>query len=175
MAGARDQNLALRAFDIGIDERHVKAYTGLARLLTRMATMRYQNRSVQAMVEQGDTDLQTLIEAMIMLIRYYDKSNSNERKTVLGFFEVEIPFASKPRDKLLSVLARAHQQGKATEYGLIARRFALAEQGLTKVALGHQKMREQIDQLSAPQLREILTKYWRDLRDIRTGLLANPT
>lgn len=159
--------------EFGLDKRHVAAYTGLGRLLARALTMGAQGRAVETMVKEGDADLQLLIDAMITLTRYYEKAHDNEKKIVLGLFETAIPFANKPQDRLLAVLAKAHQQSKANEYRLVERRIALARQGLSKIALGHQKLREQIDTVSSEQTRAMLRAVWRDLRDIRTGLLAD--
>jgi hypothetical protein len=49
------------------------------------------------MVRDGDADLQTLLDAMITLTRLYDKTNENEKKTVLGIFDVEVPYAKGRR------------------------------------------------------------------------------
>ncbi|MES2296035.1 MAG: hypothetical protein V4582_03290 [Pseudomonadota bacterium] len=160
--------------EIGIEPRHVLAYTGLTRLLTRVIASDFQGRSVESMVRDGDADLQTLIDAMINLLRYYAKTHANEKKTILGLFEVEIPFTNK-QDKMLATLARVHYQSKVSEYKLIDRRHELAAQGLTKVALGHQKLRENLRALSGEEARKMLRDYGRDLRLIREALHNNAT
>lgn len=160
--------------DTGIEQRHVVAYTGLTRLLTRVIASGYQGRSVETMVRDGDPDLQTLLDAMITLTRFYAKTNENEKKTVLGIFDIEIPFAAKPQDRMLVTLAKIHYMNKATEYKLVDKRYALAVQGLTKVAQGHQKMRENLGQLSGLEIRHLLANFGRDLRMIREGLQGYP-
>lgn len=156
--------------DSGLQQRHVAAYTGLTRLLTRVIASGYQNRSVDTMVRDGDADVQTLLEAMIALTRLYAKTHDNEKKTVLGVFDVEIPFATRSADRMLVTLAKVHYLGKAAEYRLIDRRYDLALQGLTKVALGHQKLRENLHNLSRDEVRTLLATYGRDLRQIRDNL-----
>jgi hypothetical protein len=156
-----------------LEKRHVTAYTGLTRLLTRAVASGYQNRSVETMVRDGDADLQTLIDAMITLTRLYEKTNDNEKKTVLGMFDVEIPFASRPQDRMLATLAKVHYANKASEYKLIDKRFSLAKQGLTKVSLGHQKLREHLHDLSGKETRHLVGDYARDLKLIRDGLASN--
>jgi len=156
--------------DSGLQQRHVAAYTGMTRLLTRVITSRYQNRSVDTMVRDGNADVQTLIDAMIVLTRIYEKANENERKTVLGLFNAEIPMANRNTDRMLVTLARVHLQNKTAEYKLIDRRYKLAQQGLTKVALGHQKMRENMDKLSSEETRHMLAGYVHDLNLIRDAL-----
>lgn len=154
----------------GLAERHVTAYIGLTRLLTRVIASGYQGRSVETMVRDGDADIQALLDAMITLTRLYAKTNDNERKTVLGVFDVEIPFSPRPQDRMLVTLAKVHYLNKVTEYRLVDKRYELALQGLTKVALGHQKMRENLNNLSGAELRVALQSYVRDLRLIRDGL-----
>jgi hypothetical protein len=157
----------------GLQQRHVAAYTGLTRLLTRVIASGYQNRSVETMVRDGDADVQTLLEAMISLTRLYAKTNENEKKTVLGIFDVEIPFSTRNSDRMLVTLAKVHYLNKATEYKLVDRRYDLALQGLTKVALGHQKLRENLGNLSGDELLRQLANYGRDLLMIREGLASN--
>jgi hypothetical protein len=156
--------------DSGLQQRHIAAYTGLTRLLTRVIASGYQNRSVATMVRDGDADVQVLLEAMITLTRLYAKTNENEKKTVLGIFDVEIPFSTKNQDRMLVTLAKVHYLNKSTEYKLVDKRYDLALQGLTKVALGHQKMREHLNDLSADETRKLLAGYGRDLRAIRDAL-----
>lgn len=158
--------------DNGLDQRHVQAYTGMTRLLTRVIASGYQNRSVQTMVRDGDRDLQTLLDAMLTLTRLYAKTHENEKKTVLGVFEVEIPMAARPQDRMLVTLAKVHQMNKATEYRILDKRYVLAMQGLTKVSLGHQKLREHLNDLQADDIKAVIAGYARDLREIRLGLAA---
>lgn len=157
----------------GLEQRHVTAYTGLTRLLTRAIASGYQGRSVETMVRDGDADLQALIGAMISLTRLYAKTNENEKKTILGIFDIEIPYASRPGERMLVTLAKVHYLNKSQEYKLIDKRYALALQGLTKVSLGHQKLRENLNKLSGDDVRHILRNFGRDLRVIREGLSEN--
>jgi hypothetical protein len=156
----------------GLQQRHVTAYTGLTRLLTRVIASGYQNRSVETMVRDGDADVQVLLEAMISLTRLYYKTNENEKKTILGIFDVELPFAKGRDERMLVTLAKVHYLNKASEYKLIDRRYDLALQGLTKVALGHQKLRENLHKLTQEDVKRMLGNYGRDLRMIREGLAS---
>jgi hypothetical protein len=154
----------------GLQQRHIVAYTSLTRLLTRVIASGYQNRSVETMVRDGDADVQVLLEAMIALTRLYAKTNENEKKTILGIFDVEIPFSTRNSDRMLVTLAKVHYLSKSTEYKLIDKRYDLALQGLTKVALGHQKMRDNLHNLSGEEMRKLLAAYGRDLRVLRDAL-----
>jgi hypothetical protein len=130
--------------DTGLTDRHVNAYTGLTRLLAHAATEPYQERTVQAMVRDGEAQIQPLLEAMQNLLRYYDKSSDNERDIVLGMLEVEIQFADTPPERLLAALAKAHRQAKVQEYRLIGLRHTLAIKQVAAIAAAHQA-------LAAPQ------------------------
>jgi len=154
----------------GLQQRHVVAYTSLTRLLTRVIASGYQNRSVDTMVRDGDADVQLLLEAMISLTRLYAKTNENEKKTVLGIFDVEIPFSTRSADRMLVTLAKVHYLNKSTEYKLVDKRYDAALQGLSKVALGHQKMREHVNALRSEEVRKLLASYGRDLRKLRDSL-----
>lgn len=157
----------------GLSQKHLVAYTGLTRLLTRVIASGYQGRSVETMVRDGDADVQVLLDGMITLTRLYGKTHDNEKKIVLGVFDTEIPFSSKPQDRMLVTMAKVHYQSKANEYRLLDKRYALAVQGLTKVTLGHQKLREQLNNLSGTEIRHILADYARDLKLIRDGLSSD--
>jgi hypothetical protein len=122
------------------------------------------------MVRDGDADVQVLLDAMIALTRLYAKTNENEKKTILGIFDVEIPFSTRNSDRMLVTLAKVHYLSKSTEYKVIDKRYDLALQGLTKVALGHQKMREHLHDLSGEEMRKLLAAYGRDLRVLRDAL-----
>ena len=156
--------------DSGLEQRHVVAWTGMTRLLTRVIASGYQGRSVATMVRDGDRDLQTLLDAMLTLTRLYAKTNDNEKKTILGIFDVEIPIANKPQDRMLVTLAKVHYLSKSSEYKILDKRYDLAIQGLTKVSQGHQKLRENLNELHGSDIRAILSSYVHDLHMIRAGL-----
>ncbi len=157
----------------GVEQRHVVAYTGLTRLLTRVIASGYQGRNVATMVRDGDADVRTLLDGMITLTRLYAKTHQNEKRTVLGVFDVEVPFSGKAQDRMLVTMAKVHYMDKAQEYKILDRRYDVAMQGLTKVALGHQKMREHLDNLTGNEVRHLLADYARDLNLIREAMSAN--
>lgn len=181
LAGDRTYDLSDRLDDLGtglqanvpldvIEQRHIAAYTGITRLVTRVIASGYQNRSVETMVRDGDADIQTLLDAMIALTRLYAKTNENEKKTVLGVFDVEIPFSTKSSDRMLVTLAKVHYLNKATEYKLVDKRYELALKGLNEVAQGHQKLRENLNRLQSEDVRRMIAGYGRDLLVIRDSL-----
>jgi hypothetical protein len=125
------------------------------------------------MVRDGDADVRTLLDGMITLTRLYAKTHQQEKRTVLGVFDVEVPFSGKAQDRMLVTMAKVHYLDKAQEYKILDRRYDVAMQGLTKVALGHQKMREHLDNLSGSEVRHLLADYARDLNLIREAMSTN--
>ena len=157
----------------GLEQQHVVAYTGLTRLLTRVIASGYQQRSVETMVRDGDAHVRVLLDAMMTLTRLYAKTHDNEKKTVLGIFDVEIPFSGRPQDRMLVTMAKVHYMDKVLEYKALDKRYAIALQGLEKVALGHQKMRDNLERMASNEVRHLLGDYARDLRLIQQGLATN--
>jgi len=135
--------------DTGLTDRHVNAYAGLVRLLLRAATGREQDKAVQAMLREGYEPLQGTLDAMVTLLRYFNKNHDNEQRIVLGMLEVEIPYADAPRDRLLSALARSHQQEKLREYRLLGLRHTLAAQNINALRERHAALYRGLDPLPA--------------------------
>jgi hypothetical protein len=156
--------------DLGIDEKHVNAVTNISKVITKWITTTYQERAVRNMVREGDPHLQTLLDGMMGLVRYYRKTNENEKNTVLGFFEVEIPFADTPKDKLLATLARAHMQSKTWEYKNAQRKYDEAEKGIRSIAIGHRKLFENIDNLSIDEVESMIRAFAKDIKTVRNNL-----
>ncbi|TAN74101.1 MAG: hypothetical protein EPN14_09405 [Gallionella sp.] len=156
--------------DFGINEKHVDAISNIAKVITKWMTSSYQERAVHNMVKEGDAPLQTTLEGMISLVRYYKKTNENERKTVLGFFEVEIPYADAPKDKLLATLARVHVQSKESEYKDAQQKYDDAEKGIKSIAGGHKRLLENIDKLSNDEVKATISKFAKDIKTIRKNL-----
>jgi len=135
--------------DTGLTDRHVNAYAGLVRVLLRAATSREQDKAVQAMLREGYEPLQGTLDAMVTLLRYFNKNHDNEQRIVLGMLEVEIPYADAPRDRLLAALARSHQQEKLREYRLLGLRHTLAAQHIDALRERHAALYRGLDPLPA--------------------------
>ena len=156
--------------DLGIDEKNVNAITNISKVITKWITTAEQERAVRNMVMEGDQHLQTVLDGMIGLVRYYRKTNENEKNTVLGFFEVEIPYADSPKDRLLATLARVHVQAKTSEYMSVQRKYDEAEKGIKSIATGHRKLLENIDKLSIDEVQSMISTFAKDIKTIRNNL-----
>lgn len=135
--------------DTGLTDRHVNAYSALVRLMLRGLAGQEQDKAVQAMLRDGAEPLQTSLDAMHTLLRYFNKNHDNEQRIVLGMLEVEIPYADAPRDRLLAALARAHQQEKIREYRLLGLRHTLAGQHVDAIRTRHAALLQGLDPLPA--------------------------
>jgi hypothetical protein len=156
--------------DFGIDKKHVDAVSNIAKITTKWIASAYQERSVRDMVKDGNNDLQTALDGMLVLVSYYEDSNNNEKRSVLGFFEVEIPFAISPKDKLLATLARAHVQSKESEYDKLEHKYDDAKNGIRLIANGHKKLFENIDKLSDDNVKSTIKNFAKDIMIIRDNL-----
>lgn len=156
--------------DLGIQKSHVDAFFSLTKIVSRWATSSYQQRAVREIVLEADPPIQILLEGMLSLVRYYEKTNENERDTVLGLLEVEIPFANSPKDRLLATLAKAHMQAKSSEYQTVKRKYAEAERGLKSIAEGHRELAGNIDRLSTQQLKALIEQFASDIQSAREKL-----
>jgi hypothetical protein len=148
----------------------VDAFSNISKVIVKWITSSYQEHAVRDMIKEGDAHLQTTLQGMEALVRCYKKTNENERKTVLGFFDVEIPFADSPKDRLLTVLARAHVQSRTLEYKNIELKYNEAEKGIKSIADGHRKLLENIDKLSNEEVKTMINNFAKDIKTIRENL-----
>jgi hypothetical protein len=130
--------------DSGLDSRHVNAFAGLTRLLSRAITRPLQETAVNDLMRDGQQPVQDVLDAMRTLLRLYGKTSDNEEKTVLGMLEVEIPFLDPARDRLLMALAKSQQQSKQSEFRLIGLRSTLAQKNLDAIEQSHRALVQQI-------------------------------
>lgn len=158
--------------DFGIEAKHVDAVSNIAKIIAKWVTASYQEKAVKEMVKEGDKDLQTTLDGMKALVRYYKKTNENEKKIVLGLFEVEMPYQDASKDKLLTALARAHLQSKQTEYKNVSAKYDEAEKGISFISEGHTKILENIDNLSKNEIKDLIGKISKDIKAITSNLEA---
>ena len=130
--------------DSGLQERHVNAFAGLTRLVSRGLTRQLQENAVNDILRDGQQPVQEVLDAMRTLLRLYDKSSDNEQKTIIGMLESQIPFLDPQRDRLLLALAKAQQQEKQAEFHLIGLRFTLARQSLDAIEQQHRALVAQL-------------------------------
>ncbi|MTV40882.1 hypothetical protein [Duganella radicis] len=128
----------------GLDDRHVSAFAGLTRLVTRGLTRNLQEGAVNDLLRDGRQPVQDVLDAMRTLLRLYDKSSDNEQKIVLGMLDSEIPFLDPKRERLLLALARAQQQDKQAEFRLVGLRYTLARKHLDAIEQQHRALVAQI-------------------------------
>ena len=132
--------------DTGLEDRHVNAFTGLTRIVSRAVTAPMQERAVNDLMRDASEPVQQLLDAMRHLLRLYDRSNDNEQRIVLGMLEMEIPYLDANRDRLLNALARSLQQEKKAEYRLIGLRHTLARKNLDLIEARHRALVESLPQ-----------------------------
>ncbi|MDR7050879.1 hypothetical protein J2X54_003366 [Duganella sp. 3397] len=132
--------------DTGLEDRHVNAFTGLTRIISRAVTVPMQERAVNDLMRDAGEPVQQLLDAMRNLLRLYDRSNDNEQRIVLGMMEMEIAFLDANRDRLLIALTRSLQQEKKAEYRLVGLRHTLARKNLDLIEQRHRALVESLPQ-----------------------------
>lgn len=161
----------IRAYpDLGIQKSHVDAFFSITKIAAKWAGSPYQRSAVREMVVEGDAPIQTMLEAMLLMIAFYEKTSENESDTVLGLFEVEIPFADSPKDRLLATLAKAHVQSKSSEYHAAKRKYSEAERGLRSIAEGHRNLVVNVEKLSEQQTKELVERFAKEIQTVRENL-----
>jgi hypothetical protein len=156
--------------DLGIEKTHVDAASDLAKVAASQITSAAQQHAVRRMIREGNVPLQITIEKMVALVRLYRETHENEKRTVLGFLEVEIPFAESPKERLLAALAASHAQSKAVEYRLADQKYIDAEQGLAAIAEGHRQLCEHLDDLSSERVASTVLKLTKDIETVNDSL-----
>jgi len=162
---------AIKAYPaLGISKKHADAATGITRIAMKWAGAGYQEQAIKQMVREGEPHLQVTLDGMLALVRYYRKTNENEEKTVLGFLEVEIPFAESAGNRLLAALGRAHAQAKTSEYDSARKQYGAAERGLKRIAEGHTRLLNNLGTLSRDEIRSSLGAIARDIKATREDI-----
>lgn len=124
--------------DSHITVREASAYTRLAQLMAGALSAAYQQASATQMLRQGAEPMQALLTALSNIVSDYTRTASNEKKTVLGLYEVELPFleTSGPT-RLLLTLANLDYALKQDDYSAASRQLTLAGKNLHTIAAAH--------------------------------------
>ncbi|WP_323898422.1 hypothetical protein [Aeromonas hydrophila] len=153
--------------EFGINEGHVDAIFKISKIITKEITHVYQESAVRNMIKEGDAPLQTTLNGMLDLVRLYKKTNYNEKKMVLGFFET-----NTSKDKLVSALARVHIHSLKAGYDDAELKYDDAEKGIKSIAEGHKKLFDNVNKLSNDEVIVFVKKIAQDIKDIRENLQA---
>lgn len=163
-------NTLKQHLQFGIEAKHVDSYASIGGTLSKWITSGYQQSAVREMVRKGDPDIQVLLGGMGDLVRLYRKTHAQEKRIVLGFFEVEIPLRNSPQDSLLATLAKTHLQAKTMEYRLVESKYDDAERGITKIMYGHKALADNVNNVSASDLATSLQGISNDIRVLGTHI-----
>jgi hypothetical protein len=154
-----------------INEKHVEAYSEVAKVIARWITSAHQQSAVRDMVREGNDKLQVLLAGMGDLVRLYRKTNIEEKKIVLGVFEINLPFET-PKDQLLGILARLHVQEKESEFSAAEAKYNDAENGIKKISEGHMALYTNIEKLSTDEVRNLIDRAAKDIQILRQHIVT---
>ncbi|MDB6141360.1 MAG: hypothetical protein JWP80_404 [Pseudomonas sp.] len=155
---------------IGLTDKQVSAYSGLSKTIAKWVTAGPQESAVKAMITEGDPDLQALLTGMSNIIKFYKATSDNEKRTVLGLYESEIPFYEKKRVLLLVSLGKDDYTHKILAYAALDGVFEKVQRGLTEIQAGHSQLAQHVNELSNSELRAIMEQIAKDLRSITSYL-----
>lgn len=151
--------------DSGLDEPRIGAYAALLQLAAAQAGASAQDAALARLVGQGDAPLQTLLAAMRDVLRHYARTDDEERKIVLGLFEVELPYVAGTDNRLLATLSRVAYEDKREDYARSGLRLRLGEAHLADIAAAHACLAAWLAQPSSGPARDALLQANRKLRN----------
>lgn len=155
---------------IGLTDKQVSAYTGLSKTIAKWVTTGYQESAVKAMITEGDPDLQALLTGMANILRFYKATSDNEKRTVLGLYESEIPFYEKKKMLLLVSLGKDDYTNKIKAYAALDGIFDKVQRGIAEIQSGHSQLAQHVNQLSNTELKAIIEQVAKDLQSISSNL-----
>jgi hypothetical protein len=162
----------LQAFpDLGLDAATVDATTSLAKSLSNLVLSAAQERAVRKLVTEEGPKAQKVFEGMENIACLFGKSLENEKKTVLAMLSDGAQIEEMSRGSpLLVALALDRAREKQAEYAAAEADYAAAMQGLQAIVRGHRDLMDNIDRLSAADLRQRLAKYRDEIRTVSESL-----
>lgn len=156
---------------IGLTDKQVSAYSGLSKTIAKwVMTTGYQESAVKAMITEGDPDLQALLAGMANMLKFYKATSDNEKRTVLGLYESEIPFYEKKKMLLLVSLGKDDYTNKIKAYAALDSLFDKVQRGIAEIQSGHSQLAQHVNQLSNTELRSIIEQVAKDLQSISNNL-----
>ncbi|ALQ52153.1 hypothetical protein [Nitrosomonas ureae] len=155
---------------LGIEEKHVEAISNLALLITKWITSAYQNYAVKSMIMEGDMHIQTALDGMKNIVIAYKGVHENEKMEVLGSYVIEDKFIDNSKDRQLMILAREQFKAKKNEYENMDQKYEIALNGIKRIAEGHTKLHENTQKLTSDEVREIISKFAKDIKIIKDNL-----
>lgn len=150
--------------DSGLDAQRIGAYAALLNLVAAQAGASAQDAALARLVGQGDAPLQTLLAAMRDILRHYARTDEEERKIVLGLFEIELPYAAGADDRLLATLARVAFEDRRDDYARSGERLRLGERHLADIAAAHASLAAWLAQPASEPARAAVLQANRQLR-----------
>lgn len=156
--------------ELGINEKQVAAYSSIAKTVAKGLTTAAQQAAVREMVTKADSDLQVLLNAMKDVLRYAQETSANEKATVIGRYETEIPFYKRQSMLLVASLGTEAMTAKQQEYASVDGSYVAAQQALDSIKAGHARLREDANHLSAKELRQAIDAMTKEIKAVRKQL-----
>lgn len=150
--------------DAGLDTTRIDAYGQLLHLIAVQAGAAARDAALTDTVIRADAPVQTLLAAMADLLRHYAVTDEQERKIVLGLFEINLPTIKGGRDRLLAALARVAYQDRRDDYARSSLRLKLDGEHLANIAAAHARLAAWLRQPGSEQARAAVLQANRQMR-----------
>lgn len=161
--------------DLGLSQPFVSAASALAGALSDAALGARQRRAVRDFLARNGDHGQAVLDGLASVAQDMKASLDNERRDVLGFFEtgaLGLEAAGGATGPYLARLARGLGADKAAEYDAADAAAAGATAGLAAAAAGHRLLLDNLDRLSARDVRDRIDAYRVAVRQGRAALAA---
>ncbi len=161
--------------EFGIEDNHVESYTKITKVITKWITSSAQHKAVKEMIKEGDEPLQQILDGMMALVRYYKGTFENEKKSILGMFEVELLYEDmltreNEKDRLLIALARAHAYSLEMEYKKMESKYDDTIKGIQMISEGHKVLRDDVEDISNNEVIKALRPLTKNIKSITDNL-----
>lgn len=161
--------------EFGIEDNHAESYTKITKVITKWITSSAQHKAVKEMIKEGDEPLQKILDGMMALVRYYKGTLENEKKSILGMFEVELLYEGmltpeNEKDRLLIALARAHVYSLEMEYNKMESKYDDTIKGIQMISEGHKVLRDSVEDISNNEAKKALRSITKDIKSITDNL-----
>jgi hypothetical protein len=151
--------------DIKIEKKQVAAYSRILEILSKATTDAYRRKKIEKYVGEGNEPVQILIEKFQFIIhRNLEAELDYKKERLYDYF----------RDMKMNNTLSDYEKGKATidyyqqlsDINAKQKQMDAFARSLSGISEGHQKLYDRRNNMSARELRELLTGYAGDIRDL---------
>ncbi|OQX03350.1 MAG: hypothetical protein BWK73_39805 [Thiothrix lacustris] len=153
--------------DLNIDKKQVDAVANISKVISKWILSSHQEKSVRDMIKDGNADVQTVLNGMLFVLDIYKKTNESEKQSVINTLQREILISNNEGNLLLVVLGNVQLQNKIKEYAEVSSNYDNAYSGIKTIAAGHQKLYDNINDISNSDMNKLIEGIANDIKLVR--------